>query len=94
MAWATETLLTDLGAETARNEDGTLTSPFMLARDLCLAGAINARTKPVDAAYPDIEDQAGLKLEATRARRDGFTGKLAIHASQVPIINEIFSSRK
>jgi len=32
-----------------------------------------------------------LRAEAEAARREGFTGKLAIHPAQVPVINAAFS---
>jgi citrate lyase subunit beta/citryl-CoA lyase len=35
-----------------------------------------------------------LKQEAEAARREGFTGKLAIHPAQVPIINAAFTPSK
>ena len=34
---------------------------------------------------------AALGRETVEARRDGFTGKLAIHPAQVPVINEVFT---
>jgi citrate lyase subunit beta/citryl-CoA lyase len=30
-------------------------------------------------------------FEMSDARRDGFTGRLAIHPAQVPVINEVFA---
>jgi citrate lyase subunit beta/citryl-CoA lyase len=47
--------------------------------------------QPVDGVFADFKDEAGLKLEAEAARREGFTGKLAIHPAQVPIINAAFT---
>jgi citrate lyase subunit beta/citryl-CoA lyase len=32
-----------------------------------------------------------LRRESEEARRDGFTGKMAIHPAQVPVINEVFT---
>jgi len=32
-----------------------------------------------------------LRRETEEARRDGFTGKMAIHPAQVPVINEVFT---
>ena len=32
-----------------------------------------------------------MRREAEEARRDGFTGKMAIHPAQVPVINEVFT---
>ena len=39
----------------------------------------------------DFRNDAGLKRECEEARRDGFTGKMAIHPAQVAIINEVFT---
>jgi citrate lyase subunit beta/citryl-CoA lyase len=58
---------------------------------LCLAGAVAAGVQPVDGVFADFRDQAGLKHEAEAARREGFTGKLAIHPAQVPVINAAFT---
>jgi citrate lyase subunit beta/citryl-CoA lyase len=33
----------------------------------------------------------GLTAYAARARRDGFTGMMAIHPAQVPVINDAFT---
>ena len=32
-----------------------------------------------------------LRRDTELARRDGFTGRLAIHPAQVPVINEVFT---
>ena len=41
--------------------------------------------------YIDFRNDAGLRRECEEARRDGFTGKMAIHPGQVAIINEVFT---
>jgi citrate lyase subunit beta/citryl-CoA lyase len=46
---------------------------------------------PIDGVYTNLEDQRGLEVEATLARRVGIRGKLAIHPKQIPAINRIFS---
>lgn len=45
----------------------------------------------IDAPYPDYRDPEGYRREATRASALGFSGKWAIHPSQVQIANEVFS---
>ena len=65
-----------------------------MARSLCLAGAVAAGVQPVDGVFADFKDKAGLKAEAEAARREGFTGKLAIHPAQVAIINAAFTPSK
>jgi len=91
LAWGGEDLATDLGAASNRGEDGSLTDPFRLARSLCLAGAVAAGVQPVDTVFTDYRDLDGLRAEAESAARDGFTGKLAIHPDQVPVINAAFT---
>ena len=46
---------------------------------------------PSDGVWVHYRDPDGLRETALRARRLGFFGKSAIHPSQVPIINEVFS---
>lgn len=87
LAWDGAGLAADLGSTAARDAGGALSDPCRLARTLCLAGAVAAGAQPIDTAYPDARDLAGLAREAEAAARDGFTGKLAIHPDQVPVIN-------
>jgi citrate lyase subunit beta / citryl-CoA lyase len=47
--------------------------------------------QPVDGVFADLKDDEGLQREAGAARREGFTGKLAIHPAQVPVINAAFT---
>lgn len=91
MSWGAEDLSAALGASSKLDRDGQLTFTYQLARSLCLAGAVAAGVQPVDGVFTDFRDLAGLQLEAESARRDGFTGKLAIHPDQVPVINAAFT---
>ena len=91
MTWGAEDLSSTLGALSSRDDDGALTPPYQLARSLCLAGARAAGVEPVDTIFADFRDAAGLEAECAAAMRDGFTGKLAIHPAQVPVINQIFT---
>jgi citrate lyase subunit beta/citryl-CoA lyase len=45
----------------------------------------------IDTVYIDFKNDAGLRRECEEARRDGFTGKMAIHPGQVAVINEVFT---
>ncbi|MDX3904163.1 MAG: CoA ester lyase [Pigmentiphaga sp.] len=45
---------------------------------------------PLDGVHPRLDDAAGLRAEAARARAAGMGGMLCVHPSQVPIINESF----
>lgn len=94
MSWGAEDLSAALGASSKYDERGELAFTYRLARSLCLAGAVAAGVQPVDGVFADFKDEKGLKREAEAARREGFTGKLAIHPAQVPIINTAFTSSK
>ncbi|MEX0706854.1 MAG: CoA ester lyase [Woeseia sp.] len=91
MTWGAEDLSAVLGASEKRAADGSWLPVFELARSLCLLGAAAAEVAPVDTVYTDFRDEDGLAASAGRARRDGFTGMLAIHPSQVPVINTAFT---
>jgi len=91
LTWGMEDLGAALGASAKTRADGSLTFTFELARSLCLLAAAAAGTQAVDGIHTDFRDAAGLAREALRSRRDGFTGKLAIHPDQVAAINTAFS---
>src|SRR5258705_3881870 len=91
LSWGAEDLSAVLGAKTNREPDGTWTAPYMLARNLCLFTAAAANTQPIDTVFVDFRDAPGFRAEASAAARDGFTAKMAIHPSQVAVINEIFT---
>lgn len=91
MTWGSEDLGTAIGAASARDTSGAFTSPFLLARNLCLFAAHAAGAQPIDSIYADFRDEAGLKREAEEAARDGFTAKMAIHPAQVSVINAAFT---
>lgn len=46
---------------------------------------------PVSSVHLDIDDEAGLRRVAERARETGFVGMTAIHPAQVTVINEAFT---
>jgi len=91
MSWGAEDLSAALGASSKYDEPGELAFTYRLARSLCLAGAVAAGAQPVDGVYADFRDEEGLRREVEAARREGFTGKLAIHPAQVPVINAAFT---
>src|SRR3954468_17876789 len=91
LTWGAEDLPAAIGAVTSREEDGRYTPPFELARSLCLFGAAAADVAAIETVYPAFRDMEGLAAYAARARRDGFTGMMAIHPSQVPVINDAFT---
>jgi citrate lyase subunit beta/citryl-CoA lyase len=94
MSWGAEDLSAALGASSKYETEGELAFTYKLARSLCLAGAVAAGVQPVDGVFADFKDDGGLKRETEAARRDGFTGKLAIHPAQVPVITAAFTPSK
>jgi len=91
LTWGAEDLSAELGAERNRDTKGRFLDPYRLARVLCLAGAAAAEVAALDTVYVDFRDSEGFRRECEEARRDGFSGKMAIHPAQVPIINELFT---
>jgi citrate lyase subunit beta/citryl-CoA lyase len=91
LTWGAEDLSAELGAEANRDAHGQFLAPYQLARSLCLAGAAAAGVPALDTVYVDFRNEAGLKRECEEARRDGFTGKMAIHPAQVAVINAVFT---
>ena len=91
LTWGPEDLSAELGAEANRNTQGELTEPYRLARSICLYAAAAAKLPAIETVYVDFRNSEGLRRDTEAARRDGFTGRLAIHPAQVPVINEIFT---
>ena len=91
LTWGAEDLSAELGAQANRDAQGRFLDPYRLARVLCLAGASSAGVPAIDTVYVDFRDEKGFRRECEEACRDGFTGKMAIHPAQVPIINEVFT---
>ena len=88
LSWGADALSAALGAS-PQEDDGSLTAPCEVARSLCLFGAVAAGVAAIEAAFRG--DGEGLQFYAERARRDGFSGMLAVNPDQVPVINQAFS---
>ncbi len=91
LTWGAEDLPAVIGAATSREEDGGYTAPYQLARSLTLFGAHAAGVAAIETVYPNFRDLDGLAAYAARGQRDGFTGMMAIHPAQVPVINAAFT---
>lgn len=91
LSWGAEDLSADLASTATKESSGSLTGPYALARNMMLIGAVAAKVQAVDTVWTDLQDQKGLEAECMAAKRDGFTGKLAIHPSQISIINRCFA---
>jgi citrate lyase subunit beta/citryl-CoA lyase len=91
LTWGGEDLGAELGVLSNKDAAGNWTQPFQLTRSLCLFAAAAAGVAAVDTLHANFRDPKGLRLSCDEGRRDGFTGKLAIHPAQVEIINEAFT---
>lgn len=91
LTWGAEDLPAAVGATASRDETGGYLPPYQMARALTLFGAASAGVDPIETVYPNFRDIDGLKRIAEAAARDGFTGMMAIHPMQVPVINAAFT---
>jgi citrate lyase beta subunit len=65
--------------------------PLLYARSRLVHAAASAGIDLLDVPFLNLEDQAGLREEATRSAALGFTGKASIHPKQLAIIHEAFT---
>jgi citrate lyase beta subunit len=72
-------LAADLGCEMSWE-------PMLYARSRMVQAAALARLALFDVPFLDIRNPEGLAAETRRVQALGFTGKLAIHPDQVPVI--------
>ena len=91
LTWGAEDLSAAVGATTNRDENGDWTSPYQMVRALCLFAAHAAGVEAIDTLFADFRNMEGLEKSCAEARRDGFSGKLAIHPAQVEVINRAFT---
>lgn len=91
LTWGAEDLAAAVGATANRDAQGLWTFPYQIVRTQCLFAAAAAGVAPLDTLYADFRNLEGLAEDCRLARRDGFTGRLAIHPDQVAIINDCFS---
>lgn len=91
LTWGAEDLAAAIGATGNKEPDGSWTSPYVVARALCLFAAASAEVQAIETLYADFRDAEGLELDSRRSRRDGFTGRIAIHPDQVTTINRAYS---
>ena len=91
LTWGAEDLSAELGASRKRDGQGQWTDAFRFIRAQTLLVAHARGVWPIDTLYADFRDEDGTRCAAEAARADGFSGMLAIHPSQVPLINAAFT---
>jgi citrate lyase subunit beta/citryl-CoA lyase len=91
LTWGSEDLGAALGVTARVDVSGAHTFVFQMARSSCLLSAVALGVQAIDGVHVDFRDGAGLERELANARRDGFSGKLAIHPDQIRAINAAFT---
>jgi len=91
LTWGAEDLSAVLGASRKRDASGAWTDAFRFIRAQCLLAAHAKGVWAIDTLHDDFKDEDGTRRAAESARADGFSGMLAIHPAQVPIINAAFA---
>ncbi len=93
LIWGAEDLSSALGAGDPRSAGGVWQPLYEHARAQCLLAAHALGIEAIDTVYVDIRNGEGCRSNAVLARRDGFTGKIAVHPDQVAIINDAFTPK-
>jgi citrate lyase subunit beta/citryl-CoA lyase len=91
LTWGAEDLADSIGAQSNKDESGAYTFTYELARSMTVLGAATAGVTAIETISADFRDLEALRLRATRVRRDGFKGMMAIHPAQVDVINDAFT---
>lgn len=91
LTWGAEDLSAAIGATRKRGADGGWTDTFRMVRSTVLLTAHARGALAIDTLYADFGDLDGLKRAAEESSADGFSGMLAIHPAQVPVINAAFT---
>lgn len=89
--WGAEDLSAALGAGDPRTAQGGWRPTYEHVRSQCLLTAHALGVEAIDTVYVNFHDPEGLRQSCGESRYDGFTGRVAIHPDQVPIINEAFT---
>ncbi|KQP37749.1 aldolase/citrate lyase family protein [Methylobacterium sp. Leaf106] len=89
IAWDAAAMKAEVGAPTARNREGGLSSPLAQVRALLRLTAAAARVTAIDTSCLPGGDLAG---EVEAARDDGFEAKLVLEPDQAGFVRE-FSGR-
>lgn len=90
LTWGQEDLPAAIGAQGNLDASGAFALTYRMARSACLLAAHAAGAQPIDTLEQDFRDEPALIAACATARREGFTGKIAIHPAQVGPINAGF----
>ena len=88
LMFGSEDFAADLGLPARREGEA---AELVYARSAVVVAAVAAGLVAIDGIWADFRDTAGLRSDALRGRRLGFSGRQCIHPDQVAVVNEIFS---
>lgn len=88
--WGTEDLSAAMGARRVKDDEGRMLDVFKVVRAMAVLAGSAAGIAVIDTPVVEIDAADVLRRESLEAAQMGFTGKLAIHPSQVAPINEAF----
>ena len=80
-------LVADLGVEWTPEGTGLMPAHAQVLLSSRAAGV----PYPMEAVFMDFRNPDGLRIECELARTLGYVGKVAIHPSQVEVINDVFT---
>ena len=91
VSWGIEDLSAAMGLPRTRDAEGRYLDIPRYARVMTALAASAAGVEALDTVFVDIPNLEGLRRECQEAVWMGFTGKISIHPSQIPVINEVFT---
>lgn len=91
VSWGIEDLSAAMGLPRTRDADGRYLDIPRYARVMTAVVASAAGVEALDTVFTDIPNLERLRRECQEAVWMGFTGKISIHPSQIPVINEVFT---
>lgn len=94
LTWGAEDLSAAIGASRKRDERGLWTDTFRYVRAQVLLAAHARGVLAIDTLHAEFRDIDGLRRIAAGSYAEGFSGMLAIHPSQVAVINDAFTPRE
>ena len=94
ISWGVEDLGAAMGLGRVRDGAGRYLDIPRYARVMCSVVAAAAGVEAIDTVFTDIADLDGLRRECEEGVAMGFTGKISIHPSQIPVINDVFTPAK
>lgn len=90
LTWGAEDLVAAIGGFKSRTADGRFGELAQYARSRVLLAAAAAGKPAYDTVHTDLQDDEGLREEATEAAASGFRGAMCLHPRQVPILREAY----